>query len=292
MVGTVSRGFLSKLEARKEQLVTACEGICLEARSAGREHLNAGEAQRFAHAKRDLDGISEHIAQIREDLDRSYVPSLGSLSKRARNSGARVAPIGFDMGEPRHAHGRLMAGESVRLEARDYASATPILPAELAPFITELQHEGRILDRLPAFGIDAPSVEIVQINSVTGSAAITPEGSVKPEIVPVTTPLTVAAQKISAHVGLSYEALSDFDVFSNYVRVELQRQMIQTENQELLYGTGGATGINGFFGAAGILTFDASTADQAIDAIEQSIAALRVGPSLATPDLCVLNPAT
>lgn len=53
------------------------------------------------------------------------------------------------------------------------------------------------------------------------------------------TPLTVPAFKLAAHVGLSYEALVDFDVFSKLrVRIELQRQVIQTENAQFLYGTG------------------------------------------------------
>jgi HK97 family phage major capsid protein len=291
MTGTVSAGFLRELEHRRDQIRATAETMLLNAAAEGRADLNAGEAARFAQAKRDLRGITEHIEQIREDLDRSTIPDRyrGKLTRRL-NSGARVAPIGFDAEELRHAHGKLLAGEAVRLEARDFTTATPILPAELAPFVTELQHEGRILDRLPAFGLEAPSIEIIQINSVTGSPAITPEGSLKPEVTPVATPLTVTAQKIAAHTGLSYEALSDFDTFSNYVRVELQRQVIQTENNELLYGTGGATGIFGFLTASGGLSFDASTATQGIDAIEQAIAAMRVGPSLATPNLCVLNP--
>ena len=147
------------------------------------------------------------------------------------------------------------------------------------------------MDHSPAVGIEQPSLEVIQVNSVTGTATIVAEGQVKPEITPVTTPLTVVAQKVAAHVGLSYEALADFDVFSNYVRIELQRQVIATENAELLYGVGGTGALNGFFPGAG-LTFDASTAEQSIDAIELAISALRVGPSLASPDLVVLNPAT
>ena len=79
-------------------------------------------------------------------------------------------------------------------------------------------------------------------------------------------------------------------MFSDYIRIELQQQVIQAENHLLLYDTGAAGHIHGFFTASGILTFDATGADQPIDAIEEAIAALRVGPSLATPDLIVLNP--
>ena len=237
--------------------------------------------------------LEEDTREYREDVRRVGSHPLLDKISRAMNSGSRVAPISFDVSELRRAHDRLRRGESVRLEARDFATATPDLPPQLAPWVTELQHEGRILDRLPAFALDAPSVEIIQINSVTGAAAVVAEGQAKPEIIPVTTPLTVVAQKIACHVGLSYEALADFDVFANYIRIELQRQTIQAENAELMYGDGTTGHLHGFINAAaGTLSFDATTAAQDIDAIEQSISAMRVGPSLATPNLCVLNPAT
>jgi hypothetical protein len=51
-----------------------------------------------------------------------------------------------------------------------------MLPAELASYVTFPVHEGRILDRLPAIGITAPSIEIIQVNSVTGSASTVAEG--------------------------------------------------------------------------------------------------------------------
>jgi hypothetical protein len=50
--------------------------------------------------------------------------------------------------------------------------------------------------------------------------------------------------------------------------------------------------LDGFFATSGILTYDASMAGQPIDAVEEAIAALRVGPSLAEPDLLILNPST
>lgn len=283
--------FLAKLHEARRAAFARSEHILLNAKSQNRGVLSEFEQRALSSSNEDLRELDRRIEEEGGDLERmGSHPVLEKLTRRAVSSGSQVAPLGFDHEELRRAHGRLMAGESVRLEARAFTTASPILPAELAPWVTEFQHEGRILDHLPAFAIDAPSIEVVQINSVTGAAAVVAEGAVKPEIVPVTTPLTVTAEKVAAHVGLSYEALNDFDTFSNYVRVELQRQVIQTENNEILYGAGGAGALNGFFAASGILSLDSSTATQGIDAIEQGIAALRVGPSLATPDLVVLNP--
>lgn len=281
-------GLATELRRRRDALRADLENRLATAKRDGREQLTADERE----ALETLRGLNERIEYQDQEAARGRLPSFGGKLGRNVNSGARIAPIGFGLEELRHAHERLAAGESVRLEARDFATAGPLLPAELAPWVTELQHEGRIADRLPAIGITVPSIEIIQINSVTGAAGIVAEGETKPEVTPVTTPLTVTAQKVAAHVGLSYEALADFDTFSNYVRIELQRQVIMAENAELLYGDGTTGHLHGFFRAANILSFDATTAAQDIDAIEQGIAALRVGPSLATPNLCVLNPTT
>jgi hypothetical protein len=59
----------------------------------------------------------------------------------------------------------------------------------------------------------------------------------------------------------------------------------------LFYGTGASGDNQGLLIVAGILTHTASGANP-FDDIEESIAAMRVGPSLATPDLLVLNPAS
>ena len=71
MTGTVSRGCLSELERRREQIRAAAENMLLEARAAGREQLNAGETHRHAQAMADLRGLDEHIEQIRADLERA-----------------------------------------------------------------------------------------------------------------------------------------------------------------------------------------------------------------------------
>jgi HK97 family phage major capsid protein len=283
----MTRSFADGLESRRRDCYAQAEALLHRAQADGRKTLTAAEARELSELTDTMRGLAAHIEDVRVDEARAGLGAYAHLSKSARrgraNTGATVAPIGFDPEELRHAHERLCRGESVRLEARAFTTAGPILPAELAPWVTELQHEGRILDRLPAIGIEMPSIEIIQVNSVTGSAGVVVEGQTKPEIVPQATPLTVTAYKVAAHVGLSYEALNDFDTFSNYIRIELQRQVVMEENQQLLYGdgSGGATPqLNGFFGASGILTFDATTASQGIDAIEEAIAAMRVGASL------------
>jgi HK97 family phage major capsid protein len=288
--GTPSRERAQQLRNLEETRRQACESILLEARGRGETTLSPGEAQRFAAAQADFEGISEHRKAYESELARvGEIPKLGSGTERRGN---HVAPLDFDHEQLRHAHERLRSGEAIRLESRDFTTATPFLPAELAPYVTAPVHEGRILDHIPAIGIEAPSLEVIQIKSVTGTASTVAEGAVKAEIVPVTTPLTITAKKIAAHVGLSVEALADFDVFTNAVRIELQRQVIDCENEQILYGDGTGTNLNGFTTTAGIVTFDATTAAQGLDAVEEAITALRVGNALAVADLLVMHPTT
>jgi HK97 family phage major capsid protein len=147
-------------------------------------------------------------------------------------------------------------------------------------------HESRIADRLPAFALDAPSLEYIQVNSITGTAGIVAEGAAKPEIVPTTTALTATAVKIAAHTGISWESIHDWDAFTQSMLTELTRQVVDAENQQIL------TWLN----TTGILTHAATAAPappaSSYSDIEQAIAQLRVGPSLAVADLLILNPST
>ena len=183
MAGTVSRGFLSELENRRAQIRAAAENMLLEVRSSGREQLNQGESERYAQAQRDLAGLDEHIEEIRQDLDRSGVPErlrrIGQPGADVSSAG-RLAPLAFSDEAMRNAHRRLSQGETAVLETRDFSSAVSDLPREFDDIPTFPRHESRLLDRLPGFALEAPSLEYIQVNSIVGSASIVGEGSPNP----------------------------------------------------------------------------------------------------------------
>lgn len=155
------------------------------------------------------------------------------------------------------------------------------MPPQLYPVPTFPIHEGRIADRLAAFALDAPSLEYIQVNSVTGAAGVVLEGAAKPEIVLNTTKITATVSKIAAHLGLTWESIQDWDAFTASATTELQRLIIDEENAQIL----------SWLNTTGILTHPATAAPvppaTTFDDIEQGIAALRVGPSLATADLLI-----
>ncbi len=91
---------------------------------------------------------------------------------------------------------------------------------------------------------------------------------------------------------MSWEIINDWPAFQTYAGVELYKQIIDVENDQLLNGTGTGLNMTGFFATPGILTEDATSVapDTGIDHIEQAIAMLRTGPALAVANLLVLHP--
>ena len=136
--------------------------------------------------------------------------------------------------------------------------------------------------------IDAPSLEYIRHTSTTGAPAIVAEGDVKPELVFNTDKVVATPEKIAAHTAVSWESLQDWDVFVNYLTNELTRQVVNVENAELLAGDGTTGHLTGFLSTSGILTH-AVTTETSLDAVEESIAALRVGAALAEANLSVLH---
>lgn len=117
------------------------------------------------------------------------------------------------------------------------------------------------------------------------------EGGQKPELVFTVDHVVTTVSKIACHAEVSWESIRDYDTFVSYVQAECMRQMIDTEDSELLNGDGTAGHITGLLATSGILTHAVGT-DTSLDAVEISIAALRTGSSPAEPSLLVLHPAT
>jgi HK97 family phage major capsid protein len=296
MAGTPSISFLRKMQEKHRSLIAAGESICMEARAAGEDTLSRGASEKLKLITADARALESKIRHYQSELDRvGTVPSFGRQS-RAVSSAGRLAPLGFDHEEMRAAHATIGRGGTAQLEARDpgFASADSLLPAQLFPVPTMPRHEDRLLDRLPGFALDAPSLEYIQVTSVSGAATIVGEGQPKPEIDMPATKLIVSALKLACHAGVTWESISDFDAFTAAVQNELLKQLVDLENEQLVYGTGGGTELNGMTTTSGILTLTATgstaTPPNNWDDIAAGIAALRTGPALATPDLLCLHP--
>jgi HK97 family phage major capsid protein len=220
---------------------------------------------------------------------------LSTLVKHKNRPGNSACPLNFGIEELREAHAKVLRGEPARLEARGFNTPVPLLPASLYPQPIFPVHDNRVMDRWPTQATDAPSVEYIRVDTVTGSAAVTAEGAVKPELIMPATSQIVTAQKIAAHTAVSWEATQDFDAFVTAVQIELTNRLIDVENFQLLLGDGTTGNLEGILSVSGILTHDGSgTAGglTPIDHVEQAITELRVGPSLAVADLAIFHPST
>jgi hypothetical protein len=288
-----SAEFLSRIESKRRSAYDAAERILLTAKAENRRDLTEGEARRYEAARGDYMALTDRSREYRSELERARIPEhlagIGGRGPAGRincRPGCEVMPLDFDVEALRAAHAKVLRQEPVLLETRASNTASPLLPAELFPVPTFPIHEGRIADHLPAFELDAPSLEYIQVNSVTGTAGIVAEGATKPEVVLNTTKIIATVQKIAGHLGLTYESIQDFDAFTASATTELQREIIDEENAMIL------SQLN----TTGILTHAATAAPtppaSSYSDIEQAIAALRVGPSLAVADLLVISPSS
>jgi HK97 family phage major capsid protein len=239
---------------------------------------------------------------------------MSSADQRPTSTAGQLCPLHFSNEQLRKLQTAAQRNETCRLETRNpgFSTADPLLPAELFPYPVAAIHESRLLDRLPGYAIESPSITFIRHVSTTGEAGATSEGATKPELIFETDQLLATAVKLAATNGLSWEIINDWPAFQSYCGTELYKRIIDIENELLIQGDSGTvtgsgttvdtspTGMVGLMSTPGILTYDASvdtggsgsTLLSALDSVEKAIAELRVGPALAVPDLFVLNPST
>lgn len=228
----------------------------------------------------------------------NYANSFPLPNKRLK--GREACPLAFRESDFRAVHKAMESGQNITIkgtggifgdnvETKAFSTVDPLLPPELFPSIIAKIHEHRLLDHLPVIGMSAPSIEfLVHSSSSGGPPAITSEGSLKPDITLNFTSSTVAAQKIAATFGLSWETTLDFPNVISYAQGEVMKQIIDVENNALIAGT---SGIVGFQQTSGILTL-AYTTGAYLDVFSQGIENLRTGSSLAVANLIVIHPGT
>lgn len=304
MTGTPTPERLAQLEARRDAIIAQARDLLETRQAAGITELSGPDATRFRGMQQTIAELSDDIIPTyRSELERAQIPeryrNLGTGTRHSRRgSAAALAPLGFGAEELRSAHARIGRGESVVLETRDpgFVSADSLIPPELYPIPTFPRHEDRLLDRLPGYALEVPSLEYVQVNSISGAAGVVGEGQPKPEITMPATKLVCTALKLAVHAGISWENWTDYGTFSQAVQTELMKQVIDLENQQLVYGDPTSGGLNGMVTTPGILTLAATggtaTPPNNFDDIAGAIARLRTGPALATPDLILVHPDT
>jgi hypothetical protein len=300
MAGTPTVEYLSLLEKRLTGQKALCESFLLEQRAAGVEQLGEGPALKYRAMLADLRDLDERCRDYRADVERvGAVPAIGR-ERRAIGTAGALAPLHFPEEELRRAFDAARRGEACEVRSAPYpgmeqrfTSADSQLPPSLYPFPIEFQHEWRILDKLPGYAFDRPSIEFIQHISTSGTATSVAEGGLKPEVTLVTQQLTLPAAKLAASMTLSREILDDWSQFTQYATVELYKIVVDEENLQILTGDGSGSDMLGFYNVTGVLSYNAAgdtAPDTTLDSIEKAIQQMRSGSALAEPDLAIFSP--
>lgn len=308
----------NRIVALRDQARARRQALVDRAQREGRKELTESEARSFTALTRELDGgdgdegLEERVGVAASELARSrgddetkaVLAATANAAGGPTPPGGGVPPVMWDRDELRRAHAALASRGSYRIEQeqRAFSTVDSLLPPWLSPYIVGPAHESRLLTRLPVSPTNAPSVEYIRHTSTTGAPfGVTAEGAVKPELKLNTVPITLPIQKLACHAGVSWESIRDFEAWYAYVSLEIGRQLVDSENNELLNGDGTTvdngdgtttTHMTGILHTSGILTHTVGQSETPLDAIESSIEALRSGPALAEANLAILSPAT
>ena len=258
--------------------------------------LITNKSTTMAQKKRRMDQIDVEMNDAKEEIDlhkkmntlmaggNQGGPSIGGL-------GLPSQPISLDLDQLAEMHAAVVHHRSFKTNVSTKTVSSD-LPAQLLPGMLAPIHEPtRIADMLPTSGTDAPSVEYLVHTGTTGTAATVAPGALKPAVVLNTTKVLALATKIAVTTVANDEDLQDFSSFTSYISAELSRLLIDVENAQILSGDGTGTNMLGLLNQTGLLTRAMGT-DTQLDAIEQSFADLRVGPSLCAPTFAVMHPTT
>jgi HK97 family phage major capsid protein len=288
----------SQLRARKSAIDAEATAIDAELSQAvatkSFKNLPAIEARidQLAADRSELEQLENVAKSVRNHplgMGMASAAGHGVVEAKAVQTGRAVSPLVFSENALKGLHQAAVSKQSYTTKA--FASVDGLLPAQLDGAVLGIQHENRLLDRLPSIGIAAPSYEYIRHTGSTGTPGVVAEGGLKPDVVLETDSVIATVVKLAATFGLSRESLLDWSNFTSYAQIEMVRQVCDLENAELLNGTGLTGNILGLNLTVGALTH-AVTTETGLDAIEIGIAALRTGSSLAVANLLVLHPNT
>jgi HK97 family phage major capsid protein len=292
----------SQLDARRRELNTEAAAIdalvsdAISQKSYGQLADIEGRVDKLAEDRREMDDLEARAkafaAHPLAGVSAADQHQGGTVvDTKAAKTGRGVSPLAFSEVAMKGLHAAAASRQNFATKA--FSSIDSLLPAQLDPNVLGAVHENRLLDRLPATPISAPSFEYIRHTSNTGTPGIVAEGGLKPDVTLVTSSVIVSAVKLAATFGISHETLQDWSNFQSYAVSEMVRQVTDLENAQLLNGSGTGGNMLGLNLTSGALTHAVpTTGETGLDAVEIAIAQLRVGSSLAEADLLVLNPST
>jgi HK97 family phage major capsid protein len=265
------------------------------------------------HASRlGVDAKAAAMAQSGGDLGnqpgittRSALSNITPNGKPILHTGGQLQPLEFDANaisvlsksyETKTPASTLVTTKAFNTVETGFSLTTPsLLPAQLAGGVVERVHEDRVLDHIPAIGAETLNYEFIKDNtSSNGVSGTTAEGVTAPDVTLSYEAITVAMVAIKATFGLSAEVLSDWQTILGYTQAEVMRQVVDTENSQILTATGTTGNMNGLINQAAntiAVPTTLATGVTALDYILEGLNTLRTVPNvLAVADQIWLHP--
>jgi HK97 family phage major capsid protein len=325
MVGSISQGFLDRLTVKRDEVRRAAEGICLEARSAGREYLSEGEAVRLKAAGRDLAGLDDRIAEIKSELARAGSPPQLAHSSVEQERRPTVSvhvnePQTYQRGDNRRSYIRDLvrtacnldptgeALQNLRNHAQDVAEferrdlsrvdgqgGYAVPPAWLMNQYIELARSGRafanLVQRQPLPG-GTDSINIPKLLTGTATAIQTADNQPVQDTDLTDTFVSAPVRTISGQQGVAIQLLDQSPIaFDDLVFRDLIADYASQLDKQCLYGSGTNGQVLGVNNTPNIGTIAVSTVDitgvyGAIANAIQTVHTTRFQP----PEVVVMHP--
>ncbi|WP_267626697.1 phage major capsid protein [Gordonia sputi] len=257
--------------------------------------ISKGVGPRASQAELDdLDRFADLVTEHRERQSKRFDgsrsadnPADSAITTKA--VGGRVelpSPSRMSTDEWRDAFECATRRKSFRAELKTKAAISGIgLPAVVDPSLTlGIGYEpDRLFAHIPSKAVDAPVVEYYCHTSNTNPAGVVAELGTKPDLGMVLTPKTATVTKIAALASASLEALTDFEVFQQFIPGELTRAVIDAETAFVAAQ---------ILGTSGVLTRAKGASEAALDTIAASFSDLRIGAAYTEPNLVAMHPST
>ena len=275
------------MKTAREQIADYLEeahGMINAVESKGRqftksERLRAEHIMERIHDLRDTEQLTKAINDMNGQLNMGGFPS--------KSRGAPPLDFSLKQVEDMHAAAQRAYHFKAEIDSTD-SPMSAVGDYRMTPF-PFLRDKPRVANLIPVERTDAPTVFYFRGTTAASAAAAVAEGAAKPESSPVWTQVSAPVRKLAHYTRINDEVLADFTNFRQVIGTELLAGLIDSENSQLLVGSGTPPNLTGLLTTSGILT-RARAADSNLDAIAKAKADLRVGASFTEPDAIVIHP--
>lgn len=158
----------------------------------------------------------------------------------------------------------------------------------------DVRRQRRIREIIPGGTMSGDKMPYVRQTGKDGTVTTVIEGGDKPQLDYDIQLYEAPARKIAAHVRIGEELLNDMQGISSFITIQATADIMDKEDQQLLYGTGSSGQIEGLTIVTGVLTATAIdqrdvSSSQKVDAVICACHALVKNNYM--PDTIFMNPA-